>query len=179
MHAALAALLLGPLAAVSAQAWAASHAAEPSGPSAPPAPMTSRLIETPDNLRVELRAQRASALQALERQMSLRGQELLAQSLCRFTPTPGKRLVAALRGVQVVHSFEQEGWMELTLQVPRQTPTCEVREVAVAVPRETVGATPAPASTSAAPAPVPPLSVPAAANDAAAPITVRRSKGEF
>jgi hypothetical protein len=101
--------------------------------------------------------------------MNLRGQELLAQSLCRFAPSPGKRLVAALRGVQVVHSYEQDGWMDLTIQVPRQTPNCEVREVAAVAP-------PLPATAATAPAALAP-SVPA--NEPVAPIVVRRNKGEY
>jgi hypothetical protein len=189
------ALMVGYLGLLAPQGWAVSQGAEAAGaitprppglspepsspPSAPPSTMTSRLIEAPDNLRVELWAHRTSVLQALERQMTVRGQELLVQSLCRYTPVPGKRLVAALRGVQVIHSFEEEGRMELTLQVPRQTPVCEVRDVGATVLREGPLVT-MPSLATGTPAPAAPLlAAPAVTSDAAAPTTVRRSKGEF
>lgn len=98
--------------------------------------VSSRLTETNDTIRVQLRSQRSSALQPLERQLRLRGQELLAQSVCKFSPTPGKRLVVALRGIHVVHSYEQGGWMELALEIPRQTPICEIRDIPVSVSDE-------------------------------------------
>jgi hypothetical protein len=128
--------------------------------------------------------------------MNARGQELLARHLCGYTPVQGKRLVAGLKGVQVIHSFEHEGSMELTLQVPRQVPTCEVRDVPIAPART---AEPSVAAPTEAPATVPAdppagsaTRVPAAAASAAraspaaagapegaAPIKVRRQPGEY
>ena len=145
--------------------------------------VSSRLIETSNKLRIELRTQQTSsrqvARQALELQMSLRGRELLAQHLCRFTPVPGKRLETILRGVQVVHSSEQEGWMELTLEVPIQTVNCEIKAVAVRVSRvepldTKVSNVPNPGALTASPSESSFI-----ASESAKPIAVQRSIGEF
>ena len=138
--------------------------------------VASRVIEQPDIVRVELKAHRTSALQPLERQMTLRAQELLAQTLCRHSPKLGTRLVANLRGAQVVHVVEREGLMELRMEAPMQTPTCEIRLVTIPprVPQpaiETTVANPPQQGSTPSAEGTPPIP--------GSPITVQRSKGDY
>lgn len=79
-----------------------------------------------DTLSVRIVGRRVSALQPLERQMTLRATELLAQHMCRYKPEPNKRLATSLKGVQVVHSVESSGALDLVVEVPMQSPICEV-----------------------------------------------------
>jgi hypothetical protein len=141
--------------------------------------VTGRVSESTDKIRVELRAERTSALQPLERQMRLRGQELLAHSVCKFSPAPGKRLMVALRGIQVVHSYEQGGWMELALEIPRQTPICEIRDISVSVSNEKlIDKDTHTATTNHVPSPAISGALPSATRDAE-PISVQRNQGAF
>jgi hypothetical protein len=104
---------------------------------------------------------------------------LLAQYLCGFTPAPGKHLVAVLRGVQVVHSFEKEGWLDLTLEVPRQTPKCSIRERSLPVPKEGLKYTNVPPAYNAQSLSGSPYEASADVSESAKPILVQRNQGEF
>ncbi len=85
-------------------------------------------------LQVTIRGRKTGVIQPLERQLTLRGQELIAQAMCGFNPSPGLRLSAALRGFQVTQTSETEGILEVTVEAPVQTPRCEVLRVPIVAP---------------------------------------------
>lgn len=87
------------------------------------------IVERDGRLTLRLVGRRSTALQPLERQLTLRAAESLAEHLCRYKPRPGTRLQARLNGLQVVHSVESNGVLELVVELAVQQPRCEVLTV--------------------------------------------------
>jgi hypothetical protein len=138
-----------------------------------------------DLLQVTIRGRKTGVIQPLERQLTLRAQELISQAMCGFNPSPGLRLSAALKGFQVTQVSETEGILEVTVEAPVQTPRCEVLRVPIVAPpsqpsmvvtaSSSLGVSASPTTTpvpTAAPASMPAMS--------SGPITqVRKNEGEY
>lgn len=85
------------------------------------------VTESDGQIYVRLRDQRRGASQALERQLIGRATVLAGHWLCEFTPKPNQRLETNLQGVNLIHSVEVDGILDVVIRLKTQKPDCTVQ----------------------------------------------------
>jgi hypothetical protein len=122
---------------------------------------TNQVTELDGQIYVRVVDQRRGATQGLERLLINRATVMAGHWLCNFSPKPNQRLEVSLQGVNLVHSQESGGSMDVVIRLKKQKPDCVVQTVAAPPPAVSSPSTAnLPVS---APAAIPPVSVPAPA----------------
>jgi hypothetical protein len=123
---------------------------------------TNQVTALDGQVYVRVMDQRRGATQALERFLINRATVMAGHWLCGFTPKPNQRLEVSLQGVNLIHSQESGGSMDVVIRLKLQKPDCLVQTVAAPSPTLPSQST-APAPNASAPFPPQPVEAPAAA----------------
>ncbi len=95
---------------------------------------TNQVTELDGQIYVRVMDQRRGATQALERLLINRATAMAGHWLCNFSPKPNQRLEVSLQGVNLIHSHESSGSMEVVIRLKKQKPDCVVQTVASSPP---------------------------------------------
>lgn len=66
-----------------------------------------------------------------EQRQATRAMSLIARSLCRFEPGPGRRLEAGVTGFAMVSSIQRGRDVEVIMKAPLQSPSCKVTVIEI------------------------------------------------
>jgi hypothetical protein len=90
-----------------------------------------QVIEADGYVYVRVQDQRRGATQALERILIGRASVLASYWLCQLTPQSHQRLDANLQGINLIHSREENGVMDVVIKLKKQKPECTVQTIPV------------------------------------------------
>ena len=122
---------------------------------------TNQVTELDGQIYVRVVDQRRGATQGLERLLINRATVMAGHWVCNFSPKPNQRLEVSLQGVNLIHSQESGGSLDVVIRLKKQKPDCVVQTVAA--PSPAVSSPPTVNSPVAAPAVSPSVPAPAAA----------------